>query len=105
MLDIALALRPFIIDSLLIAFTALSISDSPTLTTHSLDNDMACSTPRTQTQTSELWISYHQTSRKHKQVNAQHIDVGDDVRLFDLEDVMDHAIEHSIVDHKSRSVI
>lgn len=53
----------------------------------------------------ELWITYHQASRSHEQVTAQLIDVGDETRLIDLEDVLDHIIERGIVDSKWRCVI
>ncbi len=54
---------------------------------------------------SELWITYHQASRKHKQVTAQLIDVGEGSRLFDLEDVFDHIFQQDFVDPKWRSVV
>jgi len=54
---------------------------------------MASSALCPQTQTTELWITYHQASRAHKQVTAQLLDVSDFVRLFDLEDVLDHIFE------------
>jgi hypothetical protein len=95
----------FIIDSLVIAFSTLSLSDSPTLTVHSFDIDMACSTHCTQNQTSELWITYDQASRKHEQVTPQLIDVGNAVHLFDLEDVLDHVFEQGFIDPKLRSVV
>lgn len=41
----------------------------------------------------------------HEQVTTQLIDVGDDVHLFDLEDVLDHMFEQGFVDPKSRSVV
>jgi hypothetical protein len=53
----------------------------------------------------ELWITYHQASRAHKQVTAQLIDVSDAVRFFDLEDVLDHVFEEGFVDPKWRSVV
>ena len=54
---------------------------------------------------SELWITYHQVSRKHKQVTAQLIDVGEGSQLFDLEDVLDHIFREDFVDPKWRSVV
>jgi hypothetical protein len=57
------------------------------------------------TQTTELWITYHQASRAHKQVTAQLIDVSDVARFFDLEDVLDHVFEQGFVDPKWRSVV
>ncbi|KAI0260690.1 hypothetical protein BC834DRAFT_899654 [Gloeopeniophorella convolvens] len=53
----------------------------------------------------ELWITYHQASRGHKQVTAQLIDVSDAARLFDLEDVLDHVFSQGFVDPKWRSVV
>jgi hypothetical protein len=44
---------------------------------------------------SELWITYHQTSCMHRQVTAQ---------LFDLEDILDHIFQQGFVDPKWRSV-
>ncbi|KAH9080317.1 hypothetical protein EDB83DRAFT_2338604 [Lactarius deliciosus] len=55
--------------------------------------------------TIELWITYHQASRKHKQVTAQLIDVGERSQLFDLEDVLDHIFQQDFVDTKWRSVV
>jgi hypothetical protein len=67
---------------------------------------MSCgSTHCTQTETSELWITYNQASRMHEQVTTQLIDVGDAVHLFDLEDVLDHVFEQGFVDPKLRSVV
>ncbi|KAH9954223.1 hypothetical protein BJV74DRAFT_510554 [Russula compacta] len=60
--------------------------------------------PQGQVQSTELWITYHQASRIHKQVTAQLIDVSDAARLFDLEDVLDHVFEQGFVDPKWRSV-
>ncbi|KAN0129517.1 hypothetical protein V8E53_012699 [Lactarius tabidus] len=54
---------------------------------------------------SELWITYHQASRKHKQTTAQLIDVGERSQLFDLEDVLDHVFQQDFVDPKWRSVV
>ena len=54
---------------------------------------------------SELWISYHQASRKHKQTTAQLIDLGERSQLLDLEDVLDHVFQHNFVDPKWRSVV
>lgn len=54
---------------------------------------------------SELWITYHQASRKHKQTTAQLIDVGGRSQLFDLEDVLDHVFQQDFVDPKWRSVV
>ena len=65
---------------------------------------MASSALCPQTQMTELWITYHQASRVHKQVTAQLLDVSDVVRLFDLEDVLDHVFEQGFVDPKWRSV-
>jgi hypothetical protein len=65
---------------------------------------MASSTHCPQTQATELWITYHQASRIHKQVTAQLVDVADATRLYDLEDVLDHVFEHGFVDPKWRSV-
>jgi len=53
---------------------------------------------------SELWITYHQASRIHKQATAQLIDVSDAAQLFDLEDVLDHIFQQGFVDPKWRSV-
>jgi hypothetical protein len=53
---------------------------------------------------SELWITYHQASRVHRQVTAQLIDVGDAAQLFDLEDVLDYIFQQGFVDPKWRSV-
>ncbi|KAI0252140.1 hypothetical protein BJV78DRAFT_1281914 [Lactifluus subvellereus] len=55
--------------------------------------------------TSELWITYRQASRSHKQATAQLIDVGDSTHLIDLEDVLDRVFEQGFVDSKWRSVI
>lgn len=60
--------------------------------------------PCPQTQTTDLWITYHQASRTHKQVTAQLIDASDAARLFDLEDILDHVFEQGFVDPKWRSV-
>ncbi|KAI9464964.1 hypothetical protein BJY52DRAFT_1424805 [Lactarius psammicola] len=54
---------------------------------------------------SELWITYHQASRKYKQVTAQLIDLGQGSQLFDLEDVLDHIFQQDFVDTKWRSVV
>jgi hypothetical protein len=54
---------------------------------------------------SELWITYHQASRKHKQTTAQLIDVSERSHLFDLEDVLDHVFQQDFVDQKWRSVV
>ncbi|KAH9969832.1 hypothetical protein BC827DRAFT_37051 [Russula dissimulans] len=58
-----------------------------------------------QSQTADLWITYHQTSRAHKLTTAQLIDVSDEARLFDLEDVLDYVFEQGFVDPKWRSVV
>jgi hypothetical protein len=58
----------------------------------------------TQAQGTELWITYHQASRAHKQVTAQLVDVSDAARLFDLEDVLDYVFQQGFVDPKWRSV-
>jgi hypothetical protein len=58
----------------------------------------------TQSQGSELWITYHQASRAHKQVTAQLVDVSDAAHLFDLEDVLDYVFQQGFVDSKWRSV-
>ena len=58
-----------------------------------------------QCSSSELWITYHQASRIHKQVTAQLIDVSDAAQLFDLEDVLDHIFQQGFVDPKWRSVV
>jgi hypothetical protein len=100
-----IAPQSFIIDSLVKAFSTLSLSDSPTLTVLSSDIDLACSTHCTQTQTSELWITHDQASRMHEQVTAQLIDVSDTAHLFDLEDVLDHVFEQGFVDPKLPSVV
>jgi len=55
-------------------------------------------------QLTDLWITYHQTSRAHKQVTAQLVDVSDAAHLFDLEDVLDYVFEQGFVDPKWRSV-
>ena len=55
-------------------------------------------------QGSELWITYHQASRTHKQVTAQLVDVSDAAQLFDLEDVLDYIFQQGFVDAKWRSV-
>ena len=52
----------------------------------------------------ELWITYHQASRTHKQVTAQLVDVSDAAQLFDLEDVLDYVFQQGFVDPKWRSV-
>lgn len=57
-----------------------------------------------QAQGSELWITYHQASRAHKQVTAQLIDVSDTAHLFDLEDVLNHIFENGFLEAKWRSV-
>jgi len=57
-----------------------------------------------QVQATDLWVTYHQASRAHKQVTAQLLDVSDAVHLFDLEDVLDHVFEQGFVDPKWRSV-
>ena len=57
-----------------------------------------------QIQTPELWITYHQASRTHKQVTAQLLDVSDAAHLFDLEDVLDYVFQQGFVDAKWRSV-
>lgn len=64
---------------------------------------MACSS--TQTQASELWITYNQVSRVHEQVTAQSIDVSDASQLFNLEDILDHVYEQGFVDPKLRSFV
>lgn len=66
---------------------------------------MASSALCPQIQTTELWITYHQASRAHKQVTAQLLDVSDAAHLFDLEDVLDHVFEQGFVDPKWRSVV
>ena len=58
-----------------------------------------------QTQKTELWITYHQASRAHKQATAQLVDVSDAANLFDLEDILDYVFEKGFVDAKWRSVI
>ena len=55
-------------------------------------------------QGTELWITYHQASRTHKQVTAQLVDVSDATQLFDLEDVLDYVFQQGFVDPKWRSV-
>ena len=100
-----IAPQPFIIDSLVIAFSKLSLSDSPTSTVRSFDIDMAFSTDCAQTQISEFWITYNQASRMHEQVAAQLINVGDAVHIFDLEDVLDHVFDQGFMDPKLRSVV
>ncbi|KAH9991245.1 hypothetical protein BJV77DRAFT_545916 [Russula vinacea] len=52
----------------------------------------------------DLWITYHQASRMHRQVTAQLVDVSDATQLFDLEDVLDHIFQQGFVDPKWRSV-
>jgi len=66
---------------------------------------MTCSTHCTETQTSELWITYCQASRVHEQANAQPIDISDAAHLFDLEDVLGYVFEQGFVDPKLRSVV
>ena len=63
-----------------------------------------CSALCPQLQGSELWITYHQASRSHKQVTAQLVDVSDAAQLFDLEDVLDYVFQQGFVDPKWRSV-
>jgi hypothetical protein len=60
-----------------------------------------------QTQTIELWITYHQASHAsaHRQVTPQLLGVSDAAYIFDLEDVLDHVFEQDFVDPKWRSVI
>ncbi|KAF8486167.1 hypothetical protein DFH94DRAFT_711115 [Russula ochroleuca] len=65
---------------------------------------MAASALCPQLQGSELWITYHQASRTHKQVTAQLVDVSDAAQLFDLEDVLDYVFQQGFVDPKWRSV-
>ncbi len=52
----------------------------------------------------ELWITYHQASRTHKQVTAQLVDISDPAQFFDLEDVLDYVFQQGFVDAKWRSV-
>jgi hypothetical protein len=66
---------------------------------------MVASALCSQNQKTELWITYHQASRAHKQVTAQLVDVTDLTRLFDLEDVLDYVFEQGFVDAKWRSVV
>lgn len=99
-------MRPLTIASQAISFcTFSSLPNTPTSTLLSLDSDMASSAHCHLTQMTELWITYHQASRAHKQVTAQLIDVGDAARFFDLEDVLDHVFEQGFVDPKWRSVV
>ena len=65
---------------------------------------MTTSVVCTPAQGSELWITYHQASRAHKQVTAQLVDVSDVAHLFDLEDVLDYVFQQGFVDCKWRSV-
>jgi hypothetical protein len=65
---------------------------------------MTASVLCSQAQGSELWITYHQASRAHKQVTAQLVDVSDNAHLFDLEDVLDYVFQQGFVDSKWRSV-
>lgn len=97
--------QPFIIDSLVITFSTLSLSDSLTTTVLSLDMDMACSTQCAKTQTPELWITYLQGSRMHEHATTQLIDGSDVAHLFDLEDVLDHVLKQEFADPISRSVV
>ena len=110
-----IARRPLTIAPSVISFSSLSsLPDTPTSTIFSFDLDMASSAhcpqvncPQVhcpQVQATDLWITYHQASRAHKQVTAQLVDVSDAVHLFDLEDVLDHVFEQGFVDPKWRSV-
>lgn len=65
---------------------------------------MAASPLCPQVQGSELWITYHQASRSHKQVTAQLVDVSDAAQLFDLEDVLEYVFQQGFVDPQWRSV-
>jgi hypothetical protein len=65
---------------------------------------MTASVICTQAQGTELWITYHQASRAHKQVTAQLVDVSDAAHLFDLEDVLDYVFQQGFIDAKWRSV-
>ena len=79
-----------------------SLPDTPTLTLLLDSRIMTCSRHHCG---SELWITYHQASRKHKQTTAQLIDVSERSHLFDLEDVLDHIFQQDFVDQKWRSVV
>jgi len=84
-----------------------SIFSTPTSSLISLDTDMSAHCPQVhfpQVQTPELWITYHQASRTHKQVTAQLLNVGDVTLMFDLEDVLDYVFQQGFVDAKWRSV-
>ena len=96
--------RPLIIASSESSLFSLSISSTPTSTLSFLDSDMAASPLCPLVQGSELWITYHQASRTHKQVTAQLVDVSDAAQLFDLEDVLDYIFQQGFVDAKWRSV-
>lgn len=53
---------------------------------------------------SELWISYHQTSRSSKPVTAQLVDLEfQNQKLADLEDVLDHLFRQGFIEAKYRS--
>ncbi|KAI0317618.1 hypothetical protein OF83DRAFT_1171823 [Amylostereum chailletii] len=53
----------------------------------------------------ELWLTYHQTSRIHKPATAQLIELEHaGQRLVDLDDVLEHVFERGFVDVKHRTV-
>jgi hypothetical protein len=107
--NIAVLSRPHTIASPDLSISSLStLPSTPTSSLLSLDTDMAsthCSQLHCpQVQASELWITYHQASRAHKQVTAQLVDISDATHLFDLEDVLDYVFQQGFVDAKWRSV-
>jgi len=108
---IALLSRPLTIASPDFSISSLStLPSTPSSTLLSLDTDMASAMhcpqvhcPQVQA-SGELWITYHQASRTHKQVTAQLVDVSDAAQFFDLEDVLDYVFQQGFVDAKWRSV-
>lgn len=102
---IAVSAGPPTIASPEVSLSSLStLPSTPTSTILSLDSDMAPTARCPQVQAAELWITYHQASRTHKQATAQLLDVSDSVHIFDLEDVLDHVFEQGFVDPKWRPV-
>jgi len=98
--------RPLPIAPSVIPFLPLSsLPNSPTSTITSFDTDMASSALCPKSQAPQLWITYHQASRTHKQVTTELLDVSDAAHIFDLEDVLDHILNQRYVDSKRRSVI
>ena len=97
--------RPLPIAPSVTSFPTLSsLPNTPTSTIISLATDRTSSALCPQSRAPQLWITYRQASRTHKQVTAQLLDVSDAAHIFDLEDVLDHVLNQGRVNSKWRSV-